>query len=76
MNEIIECLSEFLGIEKDEIHENSDLANDLGLTSFDLMELSCELEEKFQIKIVAENLVNVKYVYDLKPLLECGRQAV
>jgi acyl carrier protein len=66
--EVIDCTADFLGIDKSEINENTDLRLDLGLSSFDLMELSCELEEHFSVKINAEQLASVKCIGDLKTI--------
>ena len=69
MNEVIDCIADFLGISASQIDENTNFQNDLGLSSFDLMELSCELEEHFDVKIDAETLAKVKYIRDLKAII-------
>jgi len=73
MNEIIDCLADYLGVDANKINENSELVKELGLSSFDLIELSCELEEKFRTNINADDLVSVKYVRDLKPLIASNK---
>ncbi len=66
MTDVITCVANFLGIEASDLNESADLQLDLGLSSFDLMALSCELEEHFHIKIDAEKLTGVRTILDLK----------
>lgn len=40
------------------INETDDLRNDLGLTSFDLAELTVRIEDEFDIDIFEDGLVN------------------
>ncbi len=47
-----------------EIHEGDNLRDDLGLTSFDLAELTVKIEDAFDIDIFEDGLVNtVSEVY-------------
>lgn len=41
-----------------EIHEGDNLRDDLGLTSFDLAELTVKIEDAFDIDIFEDGLVN------------------
>ncbi len=66
MTDVITCVANFLGIEESDLDESADLQMDLGLSSFDLMALSCELEEHFHTKIDAEKLTGVRTILDLK----------
>lgn len=70
INEIIKCIAEFLSIDESGIKEETHLQDDLGLSSFDMMELSCELEEQFNVKIPAEKLSEIKRIGDIKTLIE------
>lgn len=42
----------------DDLHENDNLRSDLGLTSFDLAELTVRVEDEFDIDIFEDGLVN------------------
>jgi len=65
---VIKCLSDYLGIDESKVTAETELVNDLGMNSFDLVQLSCEMEEQFNTKIEPEKLTNVKYVGDLLTL--------
>ncbi len=69
MSEIITCVADYMGIEETQISGETDLQNDLGLSSFDVMDLSCELEEHFNVKIEAEKLSELHCVKDIYNLL-------
>ncbi len=67
LEEVKNALSEHLGVDKSEIKENSKLVDDLGADSLDLVELTMDLEEKFDMKIPDEDvpkLVDVKSIVD------------
>lgn len=70
MNEMITFISDYLGVDKSELNENTDLQNDLGLSSFDVMDLSCELEEEFNIKIDTEKLAELHNIGSMAKLLQ------
>lgn len=42
----------------DELNDNTGLREDLGLTSFDLAELTVKIEDEFDIDIFEDGLVN------------------
>ena len=59
---VLEVINEILAA-KDlapvaELHEEDKLRDDLGLTSFDLAELTVKLEDEFDIDIFEDGLVN------------------
>jgi acyl carrier protein len=65
--EVKNALNEHLGVDQSEIKEDSKLVDDLGADSLDLVELTMDLEEKFEIKIPDEDvskLVDVKSIVD------------
>lgn len=69
MEKVIGCLAEYLGIEEDKINKDSKLVEELGLSSFDLVNLTCEMEEKFHISISPKDLINIKTVCELNDLI-------
>ena len=44
---LIELISNYQGIEKDSISLDSKLINDLGLSSYDIVDLACQIEDEF-----------------------------
>lgn len=66
MDKLIDYLSDYLEIDRDKITEDSKLVVDLGLTSYDVVEIVCDLEEIFNVDINSNkisNMVTVKDVY-------------
>lgn len=58
-------LSKNTGINVSEITEASNLKSDLGLTSYDLAELACIVEEEFDIEIPNRAISTLKTVEDV-----------
>jgi acyl carrier protein len=65
LDEVMDFLSEYKGINRDMITSESHLIVDLGLTSFDIVEMCCELEERFHVQISEDDLTSIKKVYDI-----------
>jgi acyl carrier protein len=66
-DEIKEVVVEQLGVNADEVKEDSKFVEDLGADSLDVVELVMALEEKFDIEIPddeAEKIQTVKDVID------------
>lgn len=70
MSNLIGIISDFVQTESEKITPETDIATELGMTSFDLMELSCELEEAYHIKFEPEELANVRVVNDMYMLIK------
>jgi len=64
-SQVIDILSDQLGVEKDKIKLDSKIADDLGADSLDTVEVSQALEDKFSIKILDEDIKNIKTVNDI-----------
>lgn len=58
------------GIDYEVIDLTSDLKNDLGLSSLDLAELACEIEDEFDIEIADANMRDLKTVKNIVDLIE------
>lgn len=56
----------------EEISVDSDLAIDLSMDSFDAVEIIFELEERFDVEILDEQIADVRYVRDMIDLLTEG----
>lgn len=69
LEQVISFLSEYCRIEKDMIGYDSTLAVDLGLNSFELVEMSCQLEERFNLEISEDDLILFRKVGDISDYL-------
>ena len=49
---------------------SSNLRNDLGLTSFDLAELTVHIEDEFEIEVPDDEIENIKTVGELVAYIE------
>lgn len=70
---IKEILSEQLDIETDEITLDSDIAEDLGADSLDVVDLIMTLEDEFEVEISDDVIESVKTVGDLVNFIESNR---
>lgn len=55
-NRVYKLVSEHLGVSQDRIKDDSDLVNDLGADSLDLIEIVMGVEEAFDIEITEEEV--------------------
>lgn len=62
---IINVLSEQLGVDKSEISDESNLVNDLGADSLDVVEIIMALEKEFDLTIPDSEVDGIKTVGDL-----------
>ena len=69
-SQVIDILSDQLGIEKEKIKNDSKIADDLGADSLDTVEVTQVLEDKFNIKIPDEDIKNIKTVKDIINYIE------
>ncbi|AKI97108.1 acyl carrier protein [Kosmotoga pacifica] len=60
-----EIISDKLGIEADDIELSSDLTEDLGADSLDLVDLVMAFEDEFGIKVDDEHVEGIKTVEDV-----------
>ena len=58
LEKLIELLCEQLDIEADEVNENTDIVNDLGADSLDVVDLVMTLEDEFDIEIPVGELAH------------------
>ena len=59
---VIEIVSEQMGVSKDNITRETSFVNDLGADSLDVVELTMELEEEFDITIPDEKAEEIQTV--------------
>lgn len=67
---IVEILSKQLQIDKSKITEDSDIMENLGADSLDVVEISMALEQEFNISVPDEEIVNFKTPADINKYLE------
>ena len=60
-----EIIAEQLGVEEDEITQDTSFKEDLGADSLDLFELTMALEEEYDTEIPAEELADIETVGDV-----------
>jgi acyl carrier protein len=70
LDEVKEVVAEQLGVNIDDIKEESKFAEDLGADSLDVVELVMALEEKFDIEIPDESAEGIATVADAVKFIE------
>ena len=63
--QIVEILANQLRIDKEKISEDTDLVNDLGADSLDIVEVLMELEQTFGLSVPDEEIANFKTPKDI-----------
>ena len=61
-DKVISIIAEQLGVDKENVTRETDIANDLGADSLDFAELMIVFEENFDIDIVEEDAQNITTV--------------
>ena len=75
LDEVKEVVAEQLGVNIDEIKEDSKFVDDLGADSLDVVELVMALEEKFNIEIPDEAAEKIATVADAVKFIEEAKNA-
>ncbi len=70
LDDVKEVVAEQLGVNADEIKEDSKFVEDLGADSLDVVELVMALEEKFDIEIPDESAESIATVNDAVKFIE------
>lgn len=70
LEKVIAMLADQLGFDEDAINENTDVAEELGADSLDLVELMMSAEEEFGISVVDDDLAKLKTVSDIVKYIE------
>ena len=69
LQEIIEIICEYVEADPEAITAASSLRNDIGATSFDLMNIAVAIEEQYGVKVPDSALPKIKTVGDIISLL-------
>ena len=70
LEKIREILEEELNIDPEDVNEDSDFRDDLGVDSLDLFELVMNLENEYGVEFPAEELETLRTVGDVIEFLE------
>ena len=65
LDKLRDFLVENYDIDADLVKEESELAADLGLTSFQMVEMCAELEEEFSVEISEDDMTRIITIGDL-----------
>jgi len=68
--QVKEILAKELGVDLKKVTDDRSLVNDLGMDSFNAVEITFELENKFGIGIPDEEIKNIKIVNDIVEYIE------
>lgn len=64
-----------LGVEADEVKEDSTFVDDLGADSLDIVELIMRFEDEFGVEIPDEKAEKIKTVNDIVKYIDSGAKA-
>ena len=70
LDRIKQVILEYVEIEESKISEDTNLIEDLGLNSYNLMSLAGAMEEEFDIEISDRDVTNIVTVGDLMEYIE------
>lgn len=70
LEKVKQILSEQLGIDPDQITEQTDIIDDLGADSLDVVEMVMSFEEEFEIVINDETIQEFRTVGDVVSFIE------
>lgn len=74
MDKLIKYLSDYLEIDTNKITKDSQLVVDLGLTSYDVVEIICDLEEIFHVNIDSSKISEMVTVRDLYSEIQISKK--
>lgn len=69
-DQVLEAIAEHVKVKKDSLNDSTDLKDDLGLDSLDVVELTLQLEESCGVTIPDDKLQNVKTIGDLVKVVD------
>ena len=70
LEKLVALLAEQLDVEAGEITEETDIIDDLGADSLDVVDLVMSLEDEFDLEIPDEDIENIRTVGELVKYLE------
>ncbi|MEE1026107.1 MAG: acyl carrier protein [Acutalibacteraceae bacterium] len=70
LEKIKEILAEQFDVETDSLSENTNIADDLGADSLDVVEVLMSIEDEFKVEIPDEEIENIKTIGELAAYIE------
>lgn len=70
MDRIIEILSEYTEVPKDQIKPENTILDDLALTSLDVMDLIGALEDEYDLEIPDQDIRSISTVADIEAYIQ------
>ncbi len=64
LEEMKEIICQYVEVEPEKITEDARFMEDLGFNSFDFMSLVGEIEDRYEIEVVEQEVVQIKTVKD------------
>ena len=64
VQEVKQILSKLTGLEVEEISDNADVINDLGIDSLKIIEIATEIERTYKVAVKDSELVKLRTVKD------------
>lgn len=72
LKKVIAILAEQFDVEEDKITEDTNLQDDLGADSLDVVDLLMSIEDEFEIEIPDDEIENIKTVGSLVAYIEAN----
>lgn len=69
MDKLYSIISDYVGVNADEIDENMSLGGDIGLDSFGLISLLCSIEDAYNVRIPDYEIPKFQTLKDLNSYL-------
>lgn len=73
MEELKEIISEYTGAEPQDIDDRMSLSGDIGLDSFSLISMICDIEKSFNVNIPESEIPKFQTLSDLYLYLDANR---
>ncbi len=70
LEKVLEIINDFVDVDLETADENTRLRSDLGLNSFDFVNVAVELEREYGIKIPDATAANIRTVGELVELVK------
>lgn len=70
LEKVKELVAEQLGVAKDTIQDNSNIVDDLGADSLDVIEMLMTLEEEYGVTIPDDQISKVRTISEIAELIE------
>lgn len=62
---IIEFISTYQGIEKNNICKSTNLVNEIGMSSIDIMQMCCQIEDEYRMEFEMDDTYELQTIEDV-----------